>query len=241
MRETSSSSARPVRTSTSKCSARRSTPSPAMASQTRTRGRLCWGSVIAIRSYVGSVRRPVDGGHVLLWHPPRTSLEVGEGLGHVERGDRRAIPAHLLVPTRPNPPHLADPGLDRQDVVQAGGGVEPSGQFHHDDLPALLFHHVEPVPELVKVLDPGGFEVGEVVGVVDVVVGVQFVEADLHLGGVHPRIFAHPSRTGFPSHGPGMAHANGMVTLAACVHGSGPTPPEATPSVSTTSTHPNRV
>ncbi len=64
---------------------------------------------------------------------------------------------------------------------RVAGNRKRACQFDQDDLEPCPLHDVEPVTRRRQGLNPAGFEVSEIDGVVDVLVGIEFVEPGSHL------------------------------------------------------------
>lgn len=150
----------------------------------RVQGRPCEG--LPCTRSKGSVSERLGEGDEFIRDPPRSTGQIGESSGDAQLGHHLIlIPGQDLAPRRANPTHLCHPGENGQLVPKLRCSLEAGLDLDNDNLGPLLFHHIHPPTHVSEILNPGGFEVREVVGVVDVVVGVKFVEANLERCGVN--------------------------------------------------------
>src|SRR3972149_5127673 len=131
--------------------------------------------------------------------------------------------------------------LHRQGVTSYCRDFESCVHFDHHDLYAHLLESVYPPPDRLERLHPGRLEVPEIGGVVDVVVRVQLIEADLQLSAVdHGATLARrthlpflgefpaPSVRGLPHSSRARKWSSTQASVVAPVHSvCGATPPSA--------------
>jgi len=114
----------------------------------------------------------------LLGHATRFPLEVSCSEDDTETSDLLVTPQHSLLPGRLHPTGLGHPSMN-SELFPIPGSRKKAGVYLNDHQLQAHFLENHETPALVsQIFDSSGLEVGEVVGVVDVVVRIKLIEPD---------------------------------------------------------------
>jgi hypothetical protein len=112
-------------------------------------------------------------------HPDRfASGEAHAGVAGVPGGDPLSVPEDLVGEAQGDPAGLGEVGSDYQLVVEKGGRVVVDECLDDHEAEAPPFEVLVGEASVAQPLDAAYLEVGEVVGVVDVALGVYLRVAD---------------------------------------------------------------
>ncbi|MEJ7843314.1 MAG: hypothetical protein WKF95_16235, partial [Rubrobacter sp.] len=92
--------------------------------------------------------------------------------------DPLPAPQHLVAKAQRDPAGFDELGPNGQLVVEEGGAVVVNEGLDHDEAEAAPFEFLVGEARVAQPLDAADLEVGEVVGVVDVPLGVYLRVAD---------------------------------------------------------------